>query len=82
MSYKQSIVRTFIEVFKEEDVSTPAEFTDDLVLLDCGLDSLGLAVLVTKLSDKLGFDPFVESPDPFYPTTLGEFVLFYDNRRA
>jgi len=82
MSYKQSIIREFVEVFKEEGVSAPTEFPDDLVLLECGLDSLGFAVLVTKLSDNLGFDPFVESQDPFYPTTLGEFVAFYDNRRA
>jgi acyl carrier protein len=81
MSHRDAIVSTLVEVFVEEGLAPPAEFADDIVLLESGLDSLGFAVLVTKLSDYLGFDPFVESNAPFYPTTLGEFIAFYDARR-
>jgi acyl carrier protein len=82
MSHRNAIIAQLVEVFEEDGIAPPAEFADDLVLLELGLDSLGFAVLVTKLSDQLGFDPFVESEVPFYPETLGEFVVFYDARRG
>jgi acyl carrier protein len=53
--------------------------TDDLFLLDSGLDSLAIAILVTRLEDTLGLDPFTESDDPSPPVTLGEFIRFYEN---
>jgi len=81
MSYRDVIISQLIEVFEEEGIAPPVEFANDIVLLDSGLDSLGFAVLITKLSDRLGFDPFVESDVPFYPATLGEFVAFYDARK-
>jgi acyl carrier protein len=81
MSHRDAIITQLIEVFQEEAIPQPLEFSDALVLLDSGLDSLGFAVLVTKLADELGFDPFVESDVPFYPTTLGEFISFYDAQK-
>ena len=53
--------------------------TDDLVLLESGLDSLGVAILVARLEETLGFDPFTESDDTYYPVTLGDFIRFYEN---
>jgi acyl carrier protein len=53
--------------------------SDDLMLLDSGLDSLGVAVLVTRLEDQLGVDPFTESAIASPPTTVGEFVRLYEN---
>ncbi|MBO6576979.1 MAG: acyl carrier protein [Rhodothermales bacterium] len=50
---------------------------DGTVLLETGLDSLGFAILVTRLEDELGYDPFTLSAEPFYPQTFGEFVDFY-----
>jgi acyl carrier protein len=52
---------------------------DDLVLLDSGLDSLGFAVLVARLEDRLGVDPFTASEDAQFPVTLGDFVKVYEN---
>jgi acyl carrier protein len=57
------------------------ELTDDIVLLESGLDSLGFAVLISRLEDELGFDPFSLVDDPFYPSTLGEFVNFYEQNK-
>ncbi|PFG11729.1 acyl carrier protein [Marinobacter sp. LV10MA510-1] len=58
-----------------------AELADDTVLLNSGLDSLGFAILVARLEEELGFDPFVEMYEAVYPTTFGEFVAIYENRR-
>lgn len=66
-------LRTLLE---EDDKHVPV-IEDDTVLLEIGLDSLGFAVLVTRLEDSLGNDPFTEMDDPVYPRTLGEFVNVY-----
>lgn len=51
--------------------------TDETVLLESGLDSLGFAILVARLEEQLGYDPFVMMDVPVYPRTLGEFVEIY-----
>jgi acyl carrier protein len=56
-----------------------APLRDDLVLLDSGLDSLGFAVLVARLEDTLGIDPFTTAEDAMFPLTLGDFVKVYEN---
>jgi len=56
-----------------------ADLNDDLVLLDSGLDSLAIAILVARLEETLGFDPFTESDDVAYPVTLGDFIKFYEH---
>ena len=55
-----------------------APLTDDLVLLESGLDSLCFAIIVATLEDELGFDPFTEAEDVYFPVTLGDFVRFYE----
>jgi acyl carrier protein len=62
-----------------EHGKTLAPLRDDLALLDSGLDSLGIAVLVARLEDKLGVDPFTTSEDVHFPVTLGDFVKVYEN---
>ena len=56
-----------------------APLRDDLILLDSGLDSLGFAVLVARLEDRLGVDPFTASEDALFPVTFGDFVKVYEN---
>jgi len=56
-----------------------APLNDDLVLANCGLDSLGFAVLVARLEDTLGIDPFTAAEDAFFPVTLGDFVKVYEH---
>ena len=55
-----------------------APLADDLVLLDSGLDSLCFAIIVANLEDELGFDPFTEAEDIYFPATLGDFIRFYE----
>jgi len=62
-----------------EQANTLAPLSDDLVLLDSGLDSLCFAVLVARLEDKLGLDPFTASDDVAFPVTLGDFVKVYEH---
>ena len=50
---------------------------DETVLLESGLDSLGFAILVARLEEELGYDPFVLMDVPVYPRTLSEFVEIY-----
>ena len=52
---------------------------DDLILLESGLDSLCFAILVARLEDRLGFDPFTAAEDVYFPVTLGDFIRFYEN---
>ena len=52
--------------------------TDDLALIDSGLDSLCLAILVANLDDELGVDPFGAGDGVDVPKTVGEFVRLYE----
>lgn len=76
MSTRDTIRDALIELFDEDDLDVP-DITDDLVLLETELDSLGFAVLVTRLEESLGYDPFSLMTEPVYPTTYGEFVAVY-----
>ena len=78
MNIRPSIETLFAESLREAEAAVPVAFDDDLVLLESGLDSLGFAVLVTRLDLALGYDPFSLMDEPFYPQTFGEFVGIYD----
>lgn len=76
---RDTIKSTLIKVFSEQtDGASLPSITDDLVLLESGLDSMGFAVLVVELEEILGYDPFSISEEPFYPSTFGQFVSFYE----
>ena len=49
---------------------------------ESGLDLLCFAIVVAKLEDELGVDPFTASEDVYFPVTLGEFVKFYEAAAA
>jgi acyl carrier protein len=55
-----------------------APLTDDLVLIDSGLDSLCFAIIVAQLEDELGLDPFSDLDDEQFPVTFAEFVQIYE----
>jgi acyl carrier protein len=74
---RSTIVEALTELFEEDELELP-EFRDDLVLLETELDSLGYAVLVTRLEEELGYDPFSLLDEGCYPTTLAEFVAVYE----
>jgi acyl carrier protein len=77
-----TIVRAEFEQVAREQEKTLAGLADDMVLLDCGLDSLCLAIIVARLEDQLGIDLFTASDDVYFPVTLGEFIAFYQESAA
>ena len=77
-SIKLTITELMVQVAREHG-KTLAPLHDDLVLLESGLDSLGFAVLVARLEDTLGIDPFTAAEDAMFPQTFGDFVKVYEN---
>ena len=78
MSVRAAVLSQIQEIAGDSRKSLPP-LTDDLVLLDSGLDSLAIAILVARLEETLGFDPFTESDEVAYPVTLGDFIRFYEH---
>ncbi len=78
MSIKATVIAQLEEI-RRSSKKPLLPLTDDLVLLDSGLDSLGLAILVTRLEDSLGLDPFTDADMTVPPVTLGEFVGLYEH---
>ena len=78
MSVRSSILDLFKQVAHEQDKRL-GPLSDELPLLDSGLDSLCFAILVSRLETVLGVDPFSENTDSPFPVYLGEFIRFYQN---
>jgi acyl carrier protein len=78
----RSIIFDQIEQVAREQKRQLVALTDDLALIDSGLDSLCFAILVARLEDKIGVDPFSSSDDVAFPETLGEFIQVYENAAA
>jgi acyl carrier protein len=81
MDVKSEIIAQFSQVAEEHDKRL-APLTDDLALLDSGLDSLCFAIVVARLENALGVDPFSADEDARFPVTFGEFIRFYENVAA
>jgi acyl carrier protein len=77
-SIRSTIISQMEKVAREQSKKLASPLTDDLALLETGLDSLALAILVVRLEESLNFDPFTASNEVYYPTTLGDFIRFYE----
>jgi hypothetical protein len=77
MNVEQIIFNEIRQIAAESSTPLASELNRETKVLDSGLDSLGFAVLVAKLEETLGYDPFVSMAEPIYPATLGEFVDVY-----
>ena len=78
MSVRAQIISQFESVAREQNQKL-AQLSDDLVLLESGLDSLCFAVIVARLEDELGFDPFTASEEIEFPVTFSDFVEIYES---
>ena len=76
-SIRTTIASQFEQVAAEQRQKL-AELTDDRPLMQCGLDSLGFAIVVARLEDSLGIDPFSASEDAQFPVTFGDFIQMYE----
>ena len=77
MSIRLTVLEEIRQVAAEQD-KTLAPLSDDLPLLESGLDSLCFAILVSRLEDVTGRDPFASAAASRYPKTIGDLVGFYD----
>jgi hypothetical protein len=78
VSIRTAITATFADV-AEEQGKTLLPLTDDLALMDSGLDSLCIAIIVARLDDELSLDPFSSGDDMMLPVTVGDFIRLYEN---
>jgi acyl carrier protein len=78
MTVKLTIMSEMQKIAQEQEKPL-APLSEDLVLLESGFDSLCFAVLVARLEDKLGLDPFSSSDDTTFPLTVGDLVRVYEN---
>jgi acyl carrier protein len=78
MSVRLKIIEAIRQIAQEQHVRLP-QLTDDLSLHETGFDSLAFAILVARLEDELGIDPFTISEDAAFPSTVGDFVQAYEN---
>jgi acyl carrier protein len=76
---KAAVIAEIGKIADEMVIRELPPLTDDLVFTDSGLDSLAIAILVTRLEERLGVDPFSESAVISYPVTLGELIQLYEN---
>ena len=82
MEIDQIIRKCFNEILEESDQELKCELASTSILLNTGLDSLGFAILVAKLDDELGYDPFTLMAEPFYPSTYQEFLDIYQRFKS
>ena len=78
VNVRSEVFDQFKQVAIEQDMQL-APLSDELPLLDSGLDSLCFAIIVSRLEIVLGVDPFSENEDTPFPVNLGEFIRFYEN---
>ena len=77
MNIRELVLNEIAAVAAEQDKTLPA-LRDDLPLLESGLDSLCFAILVSRLEDATGRDPFSSAKASEFPNTVGELISFYE----
>lgn len=80
-SIRDAIISQFEQVAGEQRHKL-ATLTDDRPLMETGLDSLAFAIVVARLEDSLGIDPFSASEDGEFPVTFGDFIAMYEKSYA
>jgi hypothetical protein len=81
MNIRSEILDQFQQVGQEQGKRL-GPLSDELPLLDLGLDSLSFAIIVSRLETVLGVDPFSENEDARFPVNLGEFIRVYESAVA
>jgi acyl carrier protein len=78
MEVRDTIQREIAAVLQDAGKPVPA-FADGQPLLagGLGLDSLDFAVVVVRLEQQLGRDPFATAELERFPVTFGELVALY-----
>jgi acyl carrier protein len=80
MTVRATVISQFEQVASEQRRRL-ARLSDESKLLESGLDSLSFALIVMRLEEALGFDPFDVDGEVKFPVTFGDFVNLYENYR-
>jgi acyl carrier protein len=78
MSVRLRIFDAMRQIANEQNIALPP-LEDELSLHETGFDSLAFAILVARLEDDLGVDPFTIAEEVAFPSTVGEFIRAYEN---
>jgi acyl carrier protein len=78
MTVRSKIISAMRQIAEEQKVTLPL-LDDELSLHETGFDSLAFAILVARLEDDLGIDPFTISENATFPLTVGDFIGAYEN---
>ena len=74
----RAVVYDRVKSVAEQQRKVLPPLTDDLRILESGLDSLCLAILIANLDDELNLSPF-DADEVEIPVTLGDLVRVYEN---
>ena len=77
MSVKETIISQ-MQLIAHEQSKQLSLLKPDLPLLETGLDSLSIAILVARLEDVLQVDPFSVADTVNMPVTLADFIGLYE----
>ncbi|MCB5946045.1 phosphopantetheine-binding protein [Acidocella sp. KAb 2-4] len=75
----RSIILEMMAKIAQQQKKPLAPLRDELKLMDSGLDSLCIAILVAELDDEFGIDPLSSTVDHNFPVTVGDFIKLYEN---
>ena len=72
---KEKIIGVMREISAESELQLVSGLDESTVLLESGLDSLGFAILVARLEEEFGYDPFSMSQSILVPlVSLSLFI--------
>jgi acyl carrier protein len=77
MSIREKILSEMKTIAADQKIDLVL-LTDDLPLSSTGFDSLSFAILVARLEDDLGVDPFSFAENVSFPVTLGDLIKIYE----
>jgi hypothetical protein len=80
MSIRQ-VIYTQVKSIAEQQRKSLPPLNDDLGILESGLDSLCVAVLIANLDDELDLNPF-DSDNVDIPVTYGDLIRIYEHAAA
>jgi acyl carrier protein len=78
MTVRDTVAAVFTDVARGQNKQL-APLTYDASLLELGLDSLCIAIIVARLEGEVGIDPFSTDDEVGIPATFGEFVALYEH---
>jgi hypothetical protein len=80
MSIREVVFRQIGKVAEQQGKVLP-ELHDMLPLMESGLDSLCVAIIIAELDQSLNASPF-DQDDTEIPVTIGDLVRLYDRATA